>query len=164
MILSRNDLYPGELPEIEKRRADFFRDCPNAIRFNLVHLCPSMFLFSFAVFLLCCSTVLSGYCYVSFYFLGILGVMKLLWRHFAWHSPLNTFNLVANFIVEHLHRKSFATCCRNRELVKLYTTGLMLELNMASKMVILWSTLCTIWFGKDWANKYITRTGIQQMT
>ena len=44
---------------------------------TLVHLCPSMLLFPFAVFLLCSSTVLSGYCNVSFYFLGILGVMKL---------------------------------------------------------------------------------------
>ena len=39
------------------------------------------------LFLLCCSAVLSGYCNVSFYFLGILGVMKL--HHFAWHHPFN---------------------------------------------------------------------------
>ena len=49
----------------------------DAIRFNLVHLCPSMLLFPFAVFRLCCSTVLSGYCNVSFYFLGILGVTRV---------------------------------------------------------------------------------------
>ena len=42
-------------------------------------------LLPFAVFLLCCSTVLSGQCNVSFYFFGILGVMKL--HHFARHSP-----------------------------------------------------------------------------
>ena len=36
-----------------------------------------MLLFPFAAFLLCFSTVLSGYCIFSFYFLGILGVMKL---------------------------------------------------------------------------------------
>ena len=40
-------------------------------------LCPSMLLFPFVIFLLCFPTVLSGYCNVSFYFLGILGVMKL---------------------------------------------------------------------------------------
>ena len=40
-------------------------------------LCPSMLLFPFAAFLLCFPTVLSGYCNASFYFLGILGVMKL---------------------------------------------------------------------------------------
>ena len=60
---------------LKKRRTDFFQDNPNAIRFNLVHLCPSTLLFAFAVFLLCCSTVLSGY----------LGVMKL--HYFAMHSP-----------------------------------------------------------------------------
>ena len=43
-----------------------------------------MLLFPFAVFLFCCSTVLSGHCNVSFSFLGILGVMKL--HHFALHS------------------------------------------------------------------------------
>ena len=42
-----------------------------------VHPCVSVF--PFGIFLSCCSTVLhvSGYCNVSFYFLGILGVMKL---------------------------------------------------------------------------------------
>ena len=40
-------------------------------------LCPSMLLLPVAAFLLCFSTVLSGYCNVSFYFLGILGVLKL---------------------------------------------------------------------------------------
>ena len=40
--------------------------------FNLVHSRPSMLLFPFAVFVLCCSTVISGYCNVSFYVLGIL--------------------------------------------------------------------------------------------
>ena len=40
-------------------------------------LCPSMLLFPFAAFLLCFPAVLSGYCIVLFYFLGILGVMKL---------------------------------------------------------------------------------------
>ena len=59
--------------KFEKRRADFFQDYPNVIRFNLVHLCPSMLLFPFAVFLLCCSTVLRGSWNVSSYFLGILG-------------------------------------------------------------------------------------------
>ena len=39
-----------------------------------------MLLFPFAVFLICWSTVLSAYCNVSFYFLGILRVMKY---HFA---------------------------------------------------------------------------------
>ena len=43
--------------KLRKRRVDLFQDYPNAILFNLVHLCPSMLLFSFAVFLLCCSTV-----------------------------------------------------------------------------------------------------------
>ena len=44
-----------------------------------------MLLFPFCVFVLCCSTVLSGYCNVSLHSFGILGVMKL--HHFAWHSP-----------------------------------------------------------------------------
>ena len=47
-----------------------FQDYPIVIRFNLVHLCPSMLLFPFSVFLFCCSTVLSGYCNVSFYIFG----------------------------------------------------------------------------------------------
>ena len=54
-----------------KRRADFFQDYPNVIRFSVVHICPAMLLFPFAVFLLRCSIVLSGYCNVSFYVLGI---------------------------------------------------------------------------------------------
>ena len=41
--------------KLKKRRAHFFRDYPNVIRFKLVHLCPSMLLLPFAVFLLCCS-------------------------------------------------------------------------------------------------------------
>ena len=60
--------------KFEKHGVDFFQDYPNVIRFNLVHLCPSTLLFFFfAVFHLCCSTVLSGYCNVSFHILGILG-------------------------------------------------------------------------------------------
>ena len=55
----------------------FFKITQIAVRFNPVHLCRSMLLFPFAVFLLCCSTVLRGYCNVSLYFLGILGVKKL---------------------------------------------------------------------------------------
>ena len=74
MILrKKNDLYPGDFSNFEKRWANFFQDEPNVIRFNPVHLCPPMLLFHFAVFLLCCSTVLSGSCNVSSYFLGILG-------------------------------------------------------------------------------------------
>ena len=59
----------------EKRRVDFFQDYPNVINpfqsytFISIHA-------SRAVFLLCCSTVLSGYCNVSFYLLGILGIKK----------------------------------------------------------------------------------------
>ena len=49
--------------KLEKHRADLFQDYPNAI-----HLSPSMLLFPFAVLLLCCSTVLGGYCNVSSYF------------------------------------------------------------------------------------------------
>ena len=60
----------------ERRRAYFSQDYPNVIRVNLVHLCPFILLFPFAVFLLRCSTVLSGYCNVSFYVLGILGKKK----------------------------------------------------------------------------------------
>ena len=41
-------------------------------------LCPSMLVFPFAALsFFCFSTVLSGYCNVSFYFLGSLGVIKL---------------------------------------------------------------------------------------
>ena len=50
-----------------------FPDYPNAIHFILVHLCASMLLF---LFFLCCPN--GNYCNVSFYFLGILGVMKFL--------------------------------------------------------------------------------------
>ena len=69
----------------KKSHANFFQGYPHAIHFNFVHLWPSMLFFPFAVFLLCSSTVLSGYCNVSFYFLGILGVMKL---HHWWLSWL----------------------------------------------------------------------------
>ena len=75
--------------KLEKCWADSYQDYPNAIHFNLVHLCPFMLLFCFAVLLLCCSTVLNGYCNVSFYFLGIFGVMKL--HHFAWRSPFKIY-------------------------------------------------------------------------
>ena len=82
MIVSRNNRYPDDLPyNLEKVRPTFFQDFQNAIRFSLVHFCPSILLFPFAVFLLFCSTVLRGYRNVSFYLLGILGVMKL--HHFA---------------------------------------------------------------------------------
>ena len=54
--------------KLEKRRADCFQHYPVAICLHLVHLCPPMLLFPFAAFLLCCSTVSSGYCNVSFYF------------------------------------------------------------------------------------------------
>ena len=57
---------------LEKNGADFSQDYPNVIRFNLVHLCPSMLVYPFSVVLLCCSIVLSGSCY----FLGILGKSK----------------------------------------------------------------------------------------
>ena len=39
----------------------FFQDYPNAICFNLVHLCPSMLLFPFAASISFCSTVLFGH-------------------------------------------------------------------------------------------------------
>ena len=67
--------------KLEKCWADNFQDYPNAIHFSVVHFFSFMLLLPFAVFLLCCSTVLNGYCNVSFYFLGNLGVMKL--HHFA---------------------------------------------------------------------------------
>ena len=60
--------------KVENVGLSFFKDHPNAIRFNLVQLCPSMLLFPFAVFLLRCSTVLNGYCNASFHFMSILGV------------------------------------------------------------------------------------------
>ena len=63
--------------KLERRLTDFFQDYPNSIRFNLVHLCPAMLLFPFAVFLSRCSTVLSGFCNVSFHVLVILGFVKL---------------------------------------------------------------------------------------
>ena len=75
MILSNKTFIQAICHKLEKRRADFFQDYPNGIRFDLVHLCPYMLLFPFAVFLLCCSSVLSGYCNVSFYFVGILDVI-----------------------------------------------------------------------------------------
>ena len=63
----------------------FFQDYPNAILFNLVRLCPSILLFPFAILFLCRLTVLNINCNVSFYFLGILDVMKL--HHFSCHHP-----------------------------------------------------------------------------
>ena len=80
------------------------QDYPHVIRFNLLHLFPSMLLLPFAVFLLCCSTVLSGYCNVSFYFLGILGIMIL--HHFALHSPFKVKVENRQFIVVFF-------CCRS---------------------------------------------------
>ena len=59
----------------EKRWANFFQNYPNAISFNAS--------LSFCLFLLCCS---NAYCNVSFYFLGILGVMKS--YNFAWQRSL----------------------------------------------------------------------------
>ena len=48
--------------------------------FSMLSICvhPCFSVFPFAVFLLSCSTVLSGYCNVSIYVLVILGVMKLI--------------------------------------------------------------------------------------
>ena len=37
-----------------------FQYYPNAVCFNLVHLCPSMLFFPFVVFLLCCLSVLNA--------------------------------------------------------------------------------------------------------
>ena len=51
--------------------------------------------FPFSVLLLCCSTVLRGYCSVSFYFLCSLGVTKL--HHIAWHIPFNTTDALENW-------------------------------------------------------------------
>ena len=76
MILSRNNRYPDDLPyNLENVRPTFVQDSPNAIRFNLVHFCPSILLFPFAVFLSFCSTVLGGNCNVSFYFLHDLATL-----------------------------------------------------------------------------------------
>ena len=67
-ILSKNDLHLKlSLPKWNR-----FQSSP----FVSIHAS-----LSFAVFLLCCSVVLSGYYNVSFYFLSILGVTKL--HHFA---------------------------------------------------------------------------------
>ena len=49
-------------------------------------ICPC-FSFLLLCFFYVCSTDLSGYCNVSFYFLGILSVMKL--HQFAGHNPFN---------------------------------------------------------------------------
>ena len=67
--------------KFEKRRADLFQDYPNAIRLNLVHLCPSVLLFPFGVFL--CVVQQFKVVIAKFHstFLGILGATKL--HHFA---------------------------------------------------------------------------------
>ena len=74
MILSTNGLYPAIYHKLEKRRADLFQDYPNAIRFNVVHLSPSIY-FSFCCISFMLFNSLSGYRNVSLYSLGI---MKLL--------------------------------------------------------------------------------------
>ena len=51
----------------EKRRVDFFQDYPNVICFNIVRLLPSMLLFPFAVFLLCCSAVVIAMFHSTFW-------------------------------------------------------------------------------------------------
>ena len=67
--------------KLEKRRADFshwLRKC------NPFQSCPFVSIHAFlpfALFLLCCSTVLSGYCNVSFCFLGILDVTDIKLHH-----------------------------------------------------------------------------------
>ena len=74
--------------KLEKYRADVFQVYPNAIRFNLLELCPSMSLFGLSVFLLSSSTVLSRYCDISVNFMTSRSVPKL--PKIAWHSPFKT--------------------------------------------------------------------------
>ena len=62
--------------------ATLFQFCPFvSIRASLSYCC---------IYYLCCSTVLSGYCTVLFYF-GILSAMKL--HDFAWHIPFKSSGL-----------------------------------------------------------------------
>ena len=76
VLRKKSGLYIEEIcHKLEKRRADFSQDYLSAIFCILFHLCPSMLL-SFCG--ISCSTVLSGYCNVSFYFLGILRDIALL--------------------------------------------------------------------------------------
>ena len=44
MILRKTTFIQATCHKLEKSRADFFHDHPNAILFNLVHLCSSMLL------------------------------------------------------------------------------------------------------------------------
>ena len=60
---------------------------PTVVRFISLHFVSIHASFSFCCILSCYSTVLSGHCNVSFYFLDNLGVMEL--HHSARHSPFN---------------------------------------------------------------------------
>ena len=51
MIRSKNDFMRWICHKNLKNYGPTFQDYPNAIRFNLVHLCPSVLLFAFVVFL-----------------------------------------------------------------------------------------------------------------
>ena len=80
-----------------------------------------MLFFPIAVFLLCCSTILSGYCNSSFYFLNLLGVMEL--HNFAWivcmdRSSIYTFDNdqpETRYSVEYIHVVSVVNAlCRKK--------------------------------------------------
>ena len=85
MILSKKTTVIQAISHnLEKLRADLSQDYLNVMHLSMLRpssFMSSVLLFPFAVFLLCCSTVLSGYCNVSFSFLGILRIMEL--YHFA---------------------------------------------------------------------------------
>ena len=122
--------------KLEKRWANSFQDYPNAIRFNLVHLSPSMLLFSFAVLLLCCSTVFKCSCNVSFYFLGILGVTKL--HHFAWHSLFKLYYRWKKFKVVLWSKNHFLFFFRFWKRVRLKPNWQNFELWNLSKGCLFW--------------------------
>ena len=75
--------------KLEKHR--LFSRLPKCNQFQSCPFVSIRASFSSRLFVLHCSTVLSGYCNVPFYFLSILGVMEL--HHFMWHSPFKSQSL-----------------------------------------------------------------------
>ena len=73
------------LYKFEKRLADVFQIYPIAIHFNPPQFCPSLSLFSFPVFCLSSSIVLSRYFVISVNSMTTLSMLKLL--KIAWPSP-----------------------------------------------------------------------------
>ena len=99
-------------------------------------ICVHMLLFPIAVFLLCYSTDLSGYCNVSFYFLGILGVLKL--HNFAWHSPFKMKLKKLRFKTP----MSWIVTFKVAFLLSWSSMKLCLIFNLAALWTVMWTVIC----------------------